>query len=207
MIVSHTHRFIFFAVPRTGTHSTREVLRPHLSADDWEQQFLTGQHLSPISEIANLGHGHITVKEIQRHIEHETFNAYYKFAVVRNPFDRFVSVCAFLNRDNPEFHEQPLTWMKAALNRPRFLSRILVRPQIRQLLDDNDKIAMDYVGRYESLDESTEKIFTDIGLPAQHLGQHNASEHADYQQYYDDELRRMVGELYAGDLKAFGYEY
>ena len=34
MIISHQHRFIFAAVPKTGTHSVRQALREHLSADD-----------------------------------------------------------------------------------------------------------------------------------------------------------------------------
>ena len=32
MIISHAHRFIFFAVPRTGTHALRAALQPHLAA-------------------------------------------------------------------------------------------------------------------------------------------------------------------------------
>ena len=29
MIVSHRHRFIFFAVPRTGSHAVRVALQPY----------------------------------------------------------------------------------------------------------------------------------------------------------------------------------
>ena len=37
MIISNRHRFIFFAVPKTGTHSVRQALRPFLADDDMEQ--------------------------------------------------------------------------------------------------------------------------------------------------------------------------
>ena len=32
MIVSHRHRFVFFAVPRTGTHAVRTALQPFPAA-------------------------------------------------------------------------------------------------------------------------------------------------------------------------------
>ena len=33
MIISHKHRFIFVAVPKTATHAVRKALRPHLGRD------------------------------------------------------------------------------------------------------------------------------------------------------------------------------
>ncbi len=37
MIISHRHRYIFFAVPKTGTHSVRTALRPYMDEADQEQ--------------------------------------------------------------------------------------------------------------------------------------------------------------------------
>ena len=37
MIFSSSKKFIFFAVPKTGTHAVREVLRPLLTDADWER--------------------------------------------------------------------------------------------------------------------------------------------------------------------------
>lgn len=37
MIISHLHRFIFVAVPKTGTHSVRQALREQMGDDDLEQ--------------------------------------------------------------------------------------------------------------------------------------------------------------------------
>ena len=49
MIISHQHRFIFAAVPKTGTHSVRQALREHMSEEDIEQVGLfvakSGVHL------------------------------------------------------------------------------------------------------------------------------------------------------------------
>ena len=53
LIVSHEHKYIFFAVPKTATHTVREALRAHLGADDWEQQVLFGEQFLPIAQSPN----------------------------------------------------------------------------------------------------------------------------------------------------------
>ena len=103
MIISHSKRFIFFAVPKTATHAVRQVLRTHMEEGDWEQQMLFGKQALPIPELAALGHGHLSVAEVQPHLPAEQWHGYTKIAFVRNPYDRFILVCAFLNRDNPGF--------------------------------------------------------------------------------------------------------
>ena len=207
MIISHKHKFIFFAVPKTATHSVREALRLHKSEQDWEQQMLFGKQLLPIPEIAKLEHGHISVKEIEPCLPSEQWSEYFKLAFVRNPFDRFVSACAFLNRGNAQFSQRPLEWMKVAMTRDQFKQRLLIRPQSMQLIDNDGELAMDYVGRYESLQTSMDQIFDHLLLPKTELAVRNSSKHADYQTYYDDELREQLEDFYAQDLMRFNYHF
>lgn len=207
MIISHRHRFIFFAVPKTATHTIREALRQHLGPDDWEQQVLFGAQSLPIPEIAALQHGHITANEIRPHLDAEVWQSYFKFGFVRNPFDRFISVCFFLNRNVPDFTATVVPFMKERLARTRFQQRVLVRPQYLQLCGDDGDIALDYVGRYEDLQQSFDTVCEKIGVPGIELGRKNASEHSRYIEYYkDDELRQLVGDFYAEDLRLFSYE-
>lgn len=207
MIISHVHKFIFFAVPKTATHAVRQVLRQHLSAEDWEQQMLTGNQTLPIPEIAQIGHGHITVRDLKPHLKQDMWNGYLKFAFVRNPFDRFVSVCAFLNRDNPSFTKSPSLWMKEALQRPRFLQRVLVREQFEQLCDDKLQLAIDSVCRYENLQQNLDAVLAKLSLPSSSLNVLNASEHGAYSEYYDEELKGLIADLYRNDIEYFNYAF
>jgi len=207
MIVSHAKQFVFFAVPKTGTHAVRELLSSHKGPDDWEQQILFGEQISPIPEIAKIQHGHISAQQIAPHLEKAVWDNYFKFAIVRNPFDRFISVCFFLNRQNPKFVETPLQWMKSAIVVPRFRRRVLVAPQYLQLTDAQGNIAMDYVGRYETLQDSVDEICGKLQIESTPLKKKNASEHQQYREYYDDELKSMVGKFYREDLKRFGYSF
>jgi|TARA_B110000114_G_scaffold47269_1_gene50124 hypothetical protein len=207
MIVSHAKQFIFFAVPKTGTHAVRELLSIHKGADDWEQQVLFGKQLSPIPEIAKIQHGHISAQQIEPYLDKAVWQDYFKFAIVRNPFDRFISICFFLNRQNPLFLETPLQWMKSAIQAKEFRARVLVKPQFLQLSDAQGNIAMDYVGRYETLQNSVDEICLSLKVESSQLQKRNTSEHQQYREYYDEELKSAVEIVYAEDLRRFNYSY
>lgn len=207
MIISHKHQFIFFAVPKTATHTIREALRQHTDADDWEQQVLYGQQFLPFPEIARLNHGHISAEQIYPFLDADVWKNYFKFAFVRNPFDRFVSTCFFLNREDPGFANNAVRFMKDRIMRERFQKRVLVRPQYQQLCWANGELALDFVGRYESLQQSYDEICERIGLPGTELGVKNSSKHSSYDSYYDADLRQRVANFYADDLRIFDYDY
>lgn len=107
MIISHQHRFIFAAVPKTGTHSIRQALREHLSADDIEQVGLFVNKRFPYEDLAAIRHGHLSLEQVRPYLGEEAFGQYFKFAFVRNPYDRFVSYCAFMTRDRDVFERSP----------------------------------------------------------------------------------------------------
>ena len=131
MILSESRRFIFFAVPKTGTHTIREALRVHLAEGDWEQQLRYGKQLSPLPEIAAVNHGHVSYRQLSGAIGVTALSEFFRFGFVRHPFDRFVSVCAFLARTDPSYDQDPTDWMKRALLRPQFCKRVLVRRSTR----------------------------------------------------------------------------
>ncbi|MFT5572825.1 MAG: hypothetical protein ACI9FR_001749 [Cryomorphaceae bacterium] len=185
----------------------REVLRDSIGANGWEQQVLFGKNVSPIEQIAQLQHGHISVNQIKAIIDAEHWSDYFKFAVVRNPFDRFVSVCAFYNRQSDDFTRNPQAWMKAAMMRPQFQQRLLVRPQASQLLNQHGKLELDYIGRYELLQDSMNVITDKLNITRTTLPVKNSSKHENYKKYYDESLYRSVAEFYKDDLQLFAYDF
>ncbi len=205
MIFSHSRQFVFFAVPKTGTHAIREALRPHLGVGDWEQQVRYGRTAAPIPKIAAIQHGHVSVRELSSALAPGELTGYFRFAFVRHPCDRFISVCAFLARSDPSYQNAPIDWMKAALKRPRFLQRVLVASQSSLLVSDNGEIGVDYVGRYEQLQESFDAICQRLQLPCVSLERRNASEHLDYRQLLDAELADRLTNLYGDDFTRFSY--
>ena len=205
MILSHRHKFIFFAVPRTGTHAIRTVLAPWLGEGDWQQEALLGLGRAPMPRLAQIPHGHISLRQVQASLPEAVWRNYFKFAVVRNPYDRFVSACAFLNRDNPAYAGRERAFMRGALQSGRFQRRVLIQPQTALLEDELGALGMDCIGRYETLQESFTAICRQIGLAPQPLALANASTHGDYATYYDDQLLQQVTAFYRQDFENFGY--
>jgi len=206
MIVSGLHQFIFAAIPKTGTHAVRQALRAHMGPQDLEQVGLFVQRKFPIAELASIGHGHVTLQQIRPYIRPEEWDGYFKFAFVRNPFDRFVSYCAFMTRAHGEFTENPHAVMRHFLeNPPR--RHILFQPQHSFVTGLEGTLLTDYLGRVEQMQESYDQIASRIGIPSQQLEKVNSSSRSSYRQYYNQQLIDGVAQLYARDIELFGYEF
>lgn len=207
MIISHRYRFIFFAIPKTGTHSIRKALRAHLGEHDLEQVALFENRRFPFPELARLGHGHISAQQIQPVLGEQMFREYFKFAFVRNPFDRFVSYCAFISRHSGQFRQSPSTFMKYVLTEMKPTDHLLYRPQWEFIGDSQQHLLMDFTGRTEQLQEGYDRICEHLHIPSTRLERSNESNHGDYRDYYDDELTQLVSGLYSEDLAQFGYAF
>jgi hypothetical protein len=207
MIISDSLKFIFVAIPKTGTHSVRRALRPHMSEEDMEQVRLFEEKKFPIPELASLRHGHISLAQLKPFLEPAKFDSYFKFAFVRNPFDRFVSYCAFMTRKGGEFEKDPQGVMRHILTAPGPRAHILFQPQCSFIVGSDGRPLTDYIGRVEQMQSSFDEICDRIGISRATLEKTNESSRADYRQYYDDRIREGVAKLYARDLELFGYEF
>lgn len=207
MIVSHQHRFIFVAIPKTGTHSVRQALRVHMGDGDMEQARLFVEKSFPIPEIARMGHGHISFAEIRPFLGEDKFANYFKFAFVRNPFDRFISYCAFATSREGSFERDPQRVMRHFLFTAPPHQHIIFRPQHLFLTDRDGSLLADMLGKVEEMQASYDAVCARIGIPSTPLDHANRSRRSNYRDYYDQELIDGVAKIYARDLELFGYDY
>jgi len=208
MIISHRHQFIFAAVPKTGTHSVRQALREQMGEEDVEQVGLFINKRFPWPELAEIQHGHLPLRQVRPHLGDEAFERYFKFAFVRNPFDRFVSYCAFMLRGGDVFEQRPRDVMRHFLFAEPPEQHVLFQPQASLLVaDDGATLLTDSIGRVEDMQDSYDTICERLGLASRRLERVNGSRHADYRLYYDQALIEGVAARYAQDLELFGYTF
>ncbi|MCA9048167.1 MAG: sulfotransferase family 2 domain-containing protein [Planctomycetaceae bacterium] len=203
MIVSHAHQFLFVAIPKTGTHAVREALRPHLGSRDWEQCRLFVEKAMPVERLAAIGHGHLTCCQIREHLHPFMWQRYLKFCFIRNPVDRFVSYCRFINRDNNRMTRDPLGTMKQTITDHTALRSVLLRPQHEFVTDSSGRLLVDFAGRVENLQQDFNEICRRIGLPSPRLSVVNASPRTQFETVPDAELTELLTDVYGRDFHLF----
>jgi hypothetical protein len=185
----------------------RQALREQMGEQDLEQVGLFVSKRFPFPEFADIQHGHISTRQIRPVLGDAVFDGYTKFAFVRNPFDRFVSYCAFMSRTTNYFETQPLHYMKWVVREQRPVQHILYQPQHAMVTDAQGRLELDVVGRNETMQASYDAICARLGMPGADLERVNASRHRPWQEYYDRELVGLVSGLYARDLELFDYRF
>jgi len=131
MIVSYKHKFIFFALPKTASQSIRVALRPHMHSHDWEQCTLYEKKFFPVKEFRKINHGHISYDQLSKYLIPNILSDLFKFTFVRNPYDRFVSICCFRNWNNDSMISHPLDTMKRIIQSKEVESTLIYDPQYK----------------------------------------------------------------------------
>lgn len=195
-------------MPKTGTHAVRQALREQLGEADLEQVGLFVDKRFPWEDLAAIRHGHLSLRQVRPYLGEDVFGRYFKFAFVRNPFDRFVSYCAFMLRGDDRFQERPREVMHHFLFREPPDHHILFQPQACLLVDDDGKTLLtNMIGRVEEMQGSYDALCARIGITSRPLDRINGSRHDDYRRYYDQRLIDGVAARYAQDLELFGYTF
>jgi chondroitin 4-sulfotransferase 11 len=146
--------------------------------------------------------------------------SYFKFAFVRNPWDWIVSEFHFRKQktctipSNEEFDVKSLeryfgcdscSWAEMHYFK---IGRVGTGYQ-KSFLYVDDKLAVDYVGRFERYAEHLGEICSVLGIDKRSvLARHeNSTRHLPYQQYYNDETKEHVRRLFEEDIDTFKYAF
>lgn len=167
--------------------------------------------------------GHRRIVEFAAYDAQRTHD-FFKYAFVRNPWDRLLSAYTFLvqGRDtswrDTQFvhaHLAPHADFGAfvrALADPGYRALVMrydhFRPQSHWIcLPGETGHAMDFLGRFETLQADLSRLFERLDLPVPEMRNSRASKHKSYMEEYDEETRAVVADLYAGDIDLLGYGF
>jgi hypothetical protein len=166
---------------------------------------------------------HLTALEAKKYYaSEEQWNDYFKFAIVRNPFDKLVSSYNWLCRcfKPCDFRDRLLfkdfIFRKGAfknLLNPNLIIKkenkyVQIKSSVDFTMDGNDELMIDHVGRFENLKEEWDFICKQLGVKIK-LGHRNkhGRDNKHYRDYYNDETREFVTSACKKDLEIFGYEF
>ena len=189
LTISHERKLLWFRVAKAGT---RTILH-HLESQGVP---LDIEHASFI------------------HYSPRLFADYFKFAFVRNPWDRLVS--CHTNKVVEDggklfgFDEQQQREMLSFENFVEFVAGLDLKACDRHLRLQTELIDLnhvDFVGRMETFAEDFRQVCERAGIPGSEVHARNVGRHAPYQSYYTDALRDKVASLYRKDIQVFGYRF
>lgn len=188
---------VFVHVPRTGGTSVEQILRPHTTKN-------------PIF-------GHTTAVEFQMMFPEEWEN-YYSFGYVRNPWDRLASSFFYMQRSHRESFFVKNFVLPYRLDLSSFIMNVVrdspssifmiehLRPQFHYLCNTDRSLAVDFVGRFESINEDWKIIADKIGLE-ESLPHTNHSNRKHYSKHYTSEAAEVIAQVYKDDIEIFDYRY
>ncbi|MEM7515103.1 MAG: sulfotransferase family 2 domain-containing protein [Bacteroidota bacterium] len=205
-MISHEHKCIFIHIPRTaGT-----AIESWIVGKDW---WLIEQETK-----------HLIASQAKK-IYAEYWDDYFKFSFVRNPWDRMVSILSHSGYYKVNYSRKidgrrlRFKEYKELFGYPVLIERDyrystyeeLLRPVHQEqcvylnILDED----IDFIGRYETLQEDTQFIKEKIGIETDFPFNKKSREsnRRKYQDYYDFFTRKEVAKMYHKDIEKFGYTY
>jgi hypothetical protein len=217
MIVSDEKKFVYFHSAKTGGSSVTHAIAPwsnlgpktHGSGHGWQPKY-------------HYGGMHNTVAQSWATHGQQKWMDYFWFSFVRNPFDLVISAWRaaqgiyadpapsqrrrFLNADI-EFGMTNLSleqYLENELGDDRLLH--IRRTQTENLITGAPG-AMNFIGRFETLNEDWAKIAKELKIDALLPHRNKSEREPGYKQYYTPEARAIVEKFYKEDLVNFNYEY
>jgi hypothetical protein len=230
MILSHKHKFIYIKTIKTASTSVEAALSTVCGPDDVitvaadrlmkyrtgdvkAQNYKLDHPAVPKQKLwrrllgrpiryyhPEIGYyEHMPAWRVKTYVGDSIWNSYYKFSFERNPWDRQVSFYAYKTRDKnpkPDF---------SSFNRDKRKAYV----QNYELYSINGEIALDFIGRYENLEEDFKKVVERLGLSGElSLPKANASERpSSYREFYTNDSRDMIGSWYKREIDLFGYTF
>jgi chondroitin 4-sulfotransferase 11 len=206
---------IYFPIPKVACSSLKSVCSEILVLEKEKSRQDENVHYIQFSSVSK--------KDFYGPYRH-----YFKFGFVRNPWDRIISLyqnkmIEAADEQRMQFRRKFLAslkkhqkfWMgmsfeafvEAIAQIPDLEAHDHFRSQYIFLTDSKGRLIVDYVGRFETLNEGFSRICDRLGITGLSLPQLMKSNRAHYSKYYTPKTRDMVAERYSIDIEMFKYDF
>lgn len=209
MLISYRHRFIFVHVPRTGGSSVRRALEAYADGPGSNSQthVAGGSRNALPPSMADLSaEGHVAAAVIREALPPEVFSRSFKFAFVRNTWDRLVSRYCFITQTPQHPAHRTFLSFNGFDDWITMATSDTGKPQKDLLADGGGNLLVDFVGRFEKIGTHFRLICERIGVPAA-LPHRKASDRRDYRTYYTDHTAAMVAGAFGEEIEFFGFTF
>jgi len=208
VLISDSHEFIFVQMRKVASTSMQAVLRPLcLPPPRGRMAHFRSRARLQWNYQKHLFRTHDDILAARRRMPTPTFERYFKFAFVRNPWERLVSEYHYI-LSRPEHGRHARVSQLGSFG--EFIRMQIPRRdayQLSMLCDRKGNLLMDFVGKLENLQADWEAVCNAIGIPQQSLPRRNKTSYGRYQDSYDPAAIDLVAEHWAAEIELFGYSF
>ncbi len=218
MLISHSHKFVFIHIYKTGGTTVTQSMLPHARLlDQAALRYPTRKIVTGINRILGIQNNgnrwvqgvrkHATASEIRDYLGHERFEEYLTFAFVRNPWDWMCSQYFYIRKWRPHFlHERvrKLTFAEFLA----FQIETETSTQSQFITDQHDNVIVDRIGRLETLTDDLNSISNSLRLEVRtdfHMNRSNPL--SSYKDLYNPADIELVRDYFSEDIRRFDYSF
>lgn len=204
MPICYNRNFIFIHIPKNAGSSIEVALGVH------KKENMVEAKDSIIEDGVSYSLQHLTCRQLVNHeLTKPYFNTYFKFAFVRNPYQRVLSEYFWLgqknidkNKKTPENFSSWIDTYYGIIDKDHKLT------QYQYLYDEENNLMVDFLGRVENFNADFEKLTKKFGRIIKPI-QYNATRQkkdVDHNLYLNNLNKEKIYNLFKIDFDTFGYE-
>jgi hypothetical protein len=204
VLVSDSRKLVFVHIQKTGGITVHKLLREHIP----DLHTILARHAFASRAMEEL----------------DNWDEYFKFAFVRNPWDRLVSWHSMI-RDAEETEQKPWHRLRRYVldNSSTFeefirncTDEVEIKEGIRYsfaynqldyVTDEEGGLLVDFIGRVENFETDIRKVLDRIDIGQRAIPHENRSSHKHYSEMYTPDTEMIVRERFKRDIEYFGYEF
>ena len=214
MLISHKHKFITIDIPKTGSRSLRESLLP-LSVIDI--------HGEP-NESSEFYQHDGAIRAKKQFLKNDwNWNEYYKFTIVRNPWQRYFSFFKYFKSYGEKYmrRDESINWCEPEINQGKLcvelfknkddqtvLKNIILNNNSQDAYYCNEKgaIMIDHIASFENLKDEFSFLCSQIGINTPTLRHGNKSvQSCNMHDIYNQQLIDLVAKKERETINLKGY--
>lgn len=228
MLISHRYRFIYTKTSKTASTSVESYFEPFCMPEGhWQQSHSRETSETEAGVVGYRGdntheqkwHGHMPAAQIHAQVPSEVWDNYFKFCIVRDPFDKAVSAFHFAehNQDKKTGLQKLPVRIKRFFRGSSEITRFRKWVARGRFHDDRDKymidgkVCVDYFIRYEALQEGIKHVCDTVGVPfePERLPKFKTGirpQERSLKDYYDEKTAALIAQQFSWELGHFGYK-